>query len=136
VLVFLKIPSDLQILVIGYRLLVIGLFPHLQILKFSNLQILNSLSVVCCSFCSHIFQSSNFQINTLIMSKNIAHLLLVLGIGCGIYAFVNSKEDSTELEIGGIKLSAEDKEGSRETTILYVLAGVCVVAGVALLARK
>ncbi|MFM9949247.1 MAG: hypothetical protein ACKV1O_15005 [Saprospiraceae bacterium] len=70
------------------------------------------------------------------MSKNIALLLLVLGIGVGIYAFSTSKEDKAEIEIGSFKLSAEDKEASRETTILYVLAGVCVLVGGALLVRK
>lgn len=70
------------------------------------------------------------------MSKNIALILLVLGIGVGIYAFANSKEDKAEIEIGGFKLSAEDKEATRKTTMLYVFAGVCVVVGGALLVRK
>lgn len=70
------------------------------------------------------------------MSKNIALLLLVLGIGVGIYAFANSKEDKAEIEIGSFKLSAEDKGASQETTMLYVLAGVLVLVGGALLVRK
>ncbi|NUO03007.1 MAG: hypothetical protein HUU01_20555 [Saprospiraceae bacterium] len=70
------------------------------------------------------------------MSKNIALVLLVLGIGIGIYAYTNSEEDRATLEIGGFKLSAEDKEATRKTTMLYVLAGVCVLVGGVLLVRK
>jgi len=70
------------------------------------------------------------------MRKNIGFLLLVLGIGCGIYAFTNSKEDKAEINIAGIELSAEDKSASRQTTMLYVVAGVLVLAGAGLVARK
>ncbi len=70
------------------------------------------------------------------MRRNIALLLIVLGIGCGIYAYTNSHEDKAVLKLGGFELSAVDKEASQKTTILYVLAGLSVLAGAAFLVRK
>lgn len=70
------------------------------------------------------------------MTKGIGIVLLVIGIALGIYAISNSKNDKAELNIGGLELSAESKSESNRTTLLYVIAGVCVVAGAVTMSRK
>ncbi len=70
------------------------------------------------------------------MTKGIGIALLVIGLALGIYAVTQSDDDKAELNIGGLELSAENKSASNRTTVLYIIAGICVVAGVGVVSRK
>lgn len=70
------------------------------------------------------------------MKKIIGLILLVGGIGLGIFAFNQSKDDKATLKIGDIELSAKDKEASSQTIILYVISGIAVLGGLGMVSRK
>jgi nitric oxide reductase large subunit len=70
------------------------------------------------------------------MKKIIGLILLVGGIGLGVYAYNQSQDDKATLKIGDIELSAKDKKASNETLILYAVAGIAVLGGLGMVTRK
>lgn len=70
------------------------------------------------------------------MKRTIGILLLVAGIALGIYGFTKYDRNTADIEIGDIEISAGDEGGQRQSYTLFILAGIGVIAGIALLSSK
>lgn len=70
------------------------------------------------------------------MKRTIGIVLLVIGLIFGVFALTTHEEDKTLLDLGKIEIKKQDKSPSNNTTMYYVIAGICVIAGGAMLAGK
>lgn len=70
------------------------------------------------------------------MKRTIGILLLVAGIALGIYGFTKYDRNTADVKIGDLEISAGDEGGQRQSYTLFILAGIGVIAGIALLSSK
>lgn len=67
------------------------------------------------------------------MKRTIGILLLVAGIALGVYGFTKYDRNTADVKIGDIEISAGDKGGQQQSYTLFILAGIGVIAGIALM---
>ncbi len=70
------------------------------------------------------------------MGRTIGIVLIIVGVVFAILALTNHEEDRTILDLGKVEIKTQDKSPSQNTTLYYVIAAVCVIAGGATVARK
>ncbi len=67
------------------------------------------------------------------MKRTMGILLLVTGIALAIYGFSKYDRNTADIEIGDVEISAGDEGGQRQSYTLFILAGIGVIAGIALM---
>ena len=70
------------------------------------------------------------------MKRIIGIILILIGVIVGILALNRHDRDKTIIDLGKVELKNENKAPSENTTLYYVLAGVCMIGGGVLLAGK
>lgn len=68
------------------------------------------------------------------MKRTIGILLLVVGIALGIYGFSKYDKNTADVKIGDLEISAGDKGGQQQSYLIFGLAAVGVIAGIAMMA--
>lgn len=63
------------------------------------------------------------------MKRTIGIVLIIAGILIGVFALTRHDDEKTLVNIGDVKIKQQDKSPSENTTIYYIIAGVCVIAG-------
>lgn len=67
------------------------------------------------------------------MKRTIGILLLIAGIALGIYGFTTYDRNTADLEIGDVEIGVGDEGGQRQSYTYFILAGIGVIAGIALM---
>jgi len=70
------------------------------------------------------------------MKRTIGIVLIIVGAVFAILALTNHEEDKTLLDLGKVEIKKQDKSPSNNTTLYYVIAAVCIIAGGATVAGK
>lgn len=70
------------------------------------------------------------------MKRTIGIVLIVAGVLLAVFAFTRHDKEKTLVNIGDIEIKQEDKSPSQNTTMYYVVAAVCVIAGGVILSGK
>ena len=70
------------------------------------------------------------------MGRTIGIVLIIVGVVFAILALTNQEEDRTLLDLGKVEIKKQDQSPSKNTTLYYVIAAVCVIAGGATVAGK
>ncbi len=70
------------------------------------------------------------------MKRTIGIILIVIGVIFTALALTHHEEDKTLLDLGKIEIKKQDNKPSKNTTLLYVIAAVCIIAGGAIVAGK
>lgn len=69
--------------------------------------------------------------------KNLTSVILIIaGLGLGIYGITKFRDSGKSVEVAGIELSAKDKSGQQEAYLLMGLGVVCLISGVYVSRRK
>ena len=68
------------------------------------------------------------------MKRTIGILLLVVGVALGIYGFSKYDKNTADVKIGDLEISAGDKGGQQQSYLIFGLAAVGVIAGIAMMA--
>ncbi len=64
------------------------------------------------------------------MKNPLSIILIVLGIGLGIYGIMQLGDSKKSVEVAGIELSAKDEGGREKAFVLIGLGAVCLIGGV------
>jgi hypothetical protein len=67
------------------------------------------------------------------MKRTIGILLLLAGIALGVYGFTTYDRNTADVKIGDLEISAGDEGGQQQSYTMFILAGIGVIAGVALM---
>lgn len=70
------------------------------------------------------------------MKRTIGILLLVAGIALGIYGFTQYDRSTADIEIGDVEIGVGDEGGQQQSYTLFILAGIGIVAGIALMSSR
>lgn len=70
------------------------------------------------------------------MKRTIGIVLIVVGVIVGILGITSHDDDKTLVDFGKVEIKANDKSPSKNTTMYYIIAAVCVVAGGVMLSGK
>ncbi|MCB0644986.1 MAG: hypothetical protein KDC44_25245 [Phaeodactylibacter sp.] len=70
------------------------------------------------------------------MKKGLPILLIVAGIGLGIFGFMRLNDSGGSLEIGDLEISAQDQGQKNSAYILLGGGALCLLAGVRLYSKK
>ncbi|MEO6039213.1 MAG: hypothetical protein ABIQ93_12440, partial [Saprospiraceae bacterium] len=68
------------------------------------------------------------------MKRPVGIILIVVGLIFAVFALTRHEDEKTILDLGKVEVKAPSKSPSDNTTIYYVIAAVCVIAGGAIVA--
>ena len=64
------------------------------------------------------------------MKNPLAIILIVLGVGLGIYGVTQLGDSGASLEVAGIELSAEDSGKKTSAYVMIGLGVLCLIGGI------
>ncbi len=70
------------------------------------------------------------------MKRTIGIVLIIAGLVFGVLALTSHDKEKTLVNIGDLEIKQKDKSPSDNTTMYYLIAGVCVIAGGVLASGK
>ena len=70
------------------------------------------------------------------MKRTLGILFIVGALALGYFGFTRMQDSSAEIKIGDLELSAQDGSSKQESYLLFGMAVVCLVVGLALSRSK
>lgn len=70
------------------------------------------------------------------MKNLLPIILIILGLGLGYAGFNKLDNSSASLEIGGLEISAGDKQSSTTAYVMMGFGVICLIGGISVASRK
>lgn len=70
------------------------------------------------------------------MKRNLGILLIVIGVGLGIFGFTKFDDSQSGIEIGDLEISAENQSAKNDAYVWLGLGALLLVGGIFLINKK
>ena len=70
------------------------------------------------------------------MKRIIGIILIIVGVGFAAMALSRHEDDKTLIDLGKIEIKDENHSPSKNTTLYYVIAAICVVGGAIMISGR
>ncbi len=70
------------------------------------------------------------------MKNPLAIILIVVGLGLGIYGISQLGNSGASVKVGGLELKAEDSGAKTQSYVMIGLGAICLIGGISMSKKK